>query len=101
MPCEMKLLPVPRLKALINRKNISGWQERGSTFTYQTTQLKIPILLHTEPRRYLIMACSVKETWITLQTSHSRFDICNRRTFIETGLSNNEIDIIIVQTTLT
>ena len=59
MPCEVKLRAVPRLKALINRKIISGWRERGSTFIYQTTQLKIPILLHTEPRRYLIMACSV------------------------------------------
>ena len=60
MPCEVKLRAVPRLKALINRKNISGWQEHGSTFTYQTTQLKIPILLHIEPRGYLIMACSVR-----------------------------------------
>ena len=61
MPCDIKLHAVPRLKALINPKNISGWQEHGSTFTYQTTQLKIPILLHTEPRGYLIMACSVSQ----------------------------------------
>ena len=57
---EVKLCGVPHLKAFTNRKNISGWQERGSFFTYQTTQLKIPILLHMEPRGYLIMACSVQ-----------------------------------------
>ena len=60
MPYEVQLRSVPRLKALINRKNISGWQEHESTFTYQTTQLKIPILLHTDPCRYIIMACSVQ-----------------------------------------
>ena len=59
MPLEVEPCAVPCLKALINRKTIFGWQERGSTFTYQTTQLKITILLHTEPHRYLIMACSV------------------------------------------
>ena len=59
MPLEVELRAVPCLKALINRKNIFGLQEHGSTFTYQTTQLKIPILVHTEPPRYLIIACSV------------------------------------------
>ena len=72
MPCEVKLCAVPRLKALINRKNISGWQEHGSTFTYQTTQLKIPILLHTEPRPCLSMASSV-----TLQPFE--LQICTKR----------------------
>ena len=66
MPLEVKLCAVPRLKALNNRKNISGWQERGSTSVYQTTQLKIPILLHMEPRGCLIMACSVSENQIRL-----------------------------------
>ena len=59
MPLKVELPDVPPLKALINGKTIYGWQKGGSTFTYQTTQLKIPILLHTEPHRYLIMACSV------------------------------------------
>ena len=59
MLCEVKLRAVPRLKALINRKIISGWRERGSTFIYQTTQLKIHILLHTEPRPYLFSVGSV------------------------------------------
>ena len=61
MPLEVEFCAVPCLKALINHKNISGWQERDSTLTYQTTELKIPILLHTEPRGYLIMACSVSQ----------------------------------------
>ena len=59
MPLKVELPDVPPLKALINGKTIYGWQKGGSTFTYQTTQLKIPILLHTEPHGYLIMACSV------------------------------------------
>ena len=59
MPLKVELPDVPPLKAVINRKTIYGWQKGGSTFTYQTTQLKIPILLHTEPRRYLNIVCSI------------------------------------------
>ena len=59
MPLKVELPDVPPLKAVINRKTIYGWQKGGSTFTYQTTQLKIPILHHTGPHRYLIIACSV------------------------------------------
>ena len=49
MPLKIERCAVPCLKALIDCKNKSGWQEPGSTSTYQTTQLKITILLHTEP----------------------------------------------------
>ena len=49
----------PHLKGLIDSQNISGWQERGSTFTYKKTHLKIPILLHREPRPYLFSVGSV------------------------------------------
>ena len=74
MPSEVELHAVPCLKAFIYCKNISGWQECGSTFTYQTTQLKIPILLHTEPRQYLIMACSVYQIFSSFNMDIQRLD---------------------------
>ena len=60
MLLEIELCAVPHLKGLINCENISGWHERGSTFTLQKTHLKIPILLHTEPRPYLFSVGSVE-----------------------------------------
>ena len=59
MPLEVELRAVPVSKALIDCKNISGWQEHGTTFRYQKIHFKIPILLHTEPRPYFNIAGSV------------------------------------------
>ena len=58
---EIELHAVPHLKGLINCENISGWQECGSTITLQKTHLKIPTLLHKEPRPYLFSVGSVLE----------------------------------------
>ena len=41
MSLEIELHPVPHLKDLINAHYISSRQERGSTFTYPKTSLKI------------------------------------------------------------
>ena len=49
-----------RFRAFATRaKNISRWQEPGSTFIEQKTHLKIPILLQTDPRPYLFSVGSV------------------------------------------
>ena len=61
MSLEKELHAVSHLKGLINCENISGWQEHGTTITLQKTHLKIPILLHTEPRPYLFSVGSVQQ----------------------------------------
>ena len=82
MPLKVELPDVPPLKALINGKTIYGWQKGGSTFTYQTTQLKIPILLHTEPLRYSIMACSVPQLDHVILVSKKELKIKSGHSFL-------------------
>ena len=79
MPLEIKLHAAPHLKGLINCENISGWQERGSTYTFKKFIWKYPFYYILQSKSCisfmsLVYFCTIWN-FSTLIFQHSRLPV--------------------------